>query len=94
MVNICAADAVCGVISWMDVPRIELIAPKVRRVELFTEEDGREVVVLRTGRWRHLGIPVDELSDGALRARLAALAASLPAGRVDERSRDRLAEAG
>lgn len=63
------------------------LAPKVRRVELFTEEDGREVVVLRTGRWRHVGVPVEDLDDVGLRSRLAALAVSLAPEQVDQRIR-------
>lgn len=81
---------------WMMFPRsdAEVLASKVRRVELFTEEDGREVVVLRTGRWRHVGIPVEDLDDGALRTRLSQLVDSLPPDAVDDRSRLRLAVGG
>ena len=75
----------------MSIPQIDDVAARVQRVELFTEEDGREVLVLRTGRWRHLGVPVDALADEALRTRIAVLAASLPADQVDAPSWARLA---
>ena len=75
----------------MSVPQLARHLPSTaRRVEVFTEEDGREVVVLRTGRWRHIGIPVEALADTGLRHRVAALAAVLPPDRVDERARQHL----